>query len=386
MLALLLVSSTQAAVFVATNSYVVPKGHSVAAEQWVSANVIRAEGTYHNDLFAASGTEMLLGGIYEGNLWGAAGTDAGFTGVCLRNVRLAASTIRIAGAIDGNLMAAANTIAIATNATITGDAHLFGNQVIMEGEIDGSLSVSAMRTVTISGNILGDVAVAAPEILLSDTARIQGNLSYTTDQELIPAENVVGGTLRHMAPESPYSSARVRRHMLAYLAALMMGVAFVSLFPMTTAMSSLLVKKSPFKCLLVGFIAVGALPVFALLSISSMIGFPLGAVMLASWGIMVYVSRIVVGLMIGTWMLKTRTGTAGRVLLAMAVGLAVVYFLTFIPSAIGMMTKLLVVWLGMGALLLALLQKRRLIIQVPEELRQLEALKKEQKQPTEESP
>ena len=49
------------------------------------------------------------------------------------------------------------------------------------------------------------------------------------------------------------------------------------------------------------------------------------------------------------------------------------------------MVQLVVIWTGMGALLLALHQKRRLIIKVPEELRQLEALKKEQTQPTEES-
>ncbi len=386
--ALLLVSSVQATEFIVTNNYVVAKGQAVATEQWVSANTVRAEGTFHNDLFASSGTEMSLGGIYEGNLWAAAGTEVQLTGVCLRNARLAASTIRIDGAIDGNLMAIANTISISTNATVTGHARLFGNQIIVEGAIDGALTVSAMRTITLSGTILGDVEVTAPEIILSDDTRIQGNLTYTTDQELIPADDVVGGKLDRIAPANPYSTARIRNHIMAFLAALLTGVAFISLFPMTTAMSSLLVKKSPFKCMLVGFVAAGALPAFAILSISSMIGFPLGAVMLAYWGIMVYVSRIVVGMMIGTWMLKTGATSAGRVLLTMAAGLAIIYVLTFLPAPLGGslgIVQLLVIWMGMGSLLLALLQKRRLIIQVPEELRQLEALKKEQTQPTEES-
>jgi hypothetical protein len=155
---------------------------------------------------------------------------------------------------------------------------------------------------------------------------------------------------------------------------------------MTTAMASLLARKSPLKCLLVGFLAVGALPLFALICLSSIIGLPLGVIILASWGILVYVSRIIVGLVIGTLVLKSGSTSAGRVLLSMAAGLAIIYLLTFIPSSIGLMVQLAVVWIGMGALLLALLQKRRLIIQIPEELKQLEALKNEQHKPTEESP
>jgi hypothetical protein len=50
-----------------------------------------------------------------------------------------------------------------------------------------------------------------------------------------------------------------------------------------------------------------------------------------------------------------------------------------VPS-IGMPVQIAVVWLGMGALILALLQKRRLMIRVPDELKQLEELKRENKQ------
>jgi UDP-N-acetylglucosamine transferase subunit ALG13 len=44
-----------------------------------------------------------------------------------------------------------------------------------------------------------------------------------------------------------------------------------------------------------------------------------------------------------------------------------------------------VVWMGMGSLLLALLQKRRLIIQIPEELKHLEELRNKQNKTAEES-
>jgi cytoskeletal protein CcmA (bactofilin family) len=383
---MLLTPSAFAAGFIATNSYVVAKGESIEEEQWISASAVEADGTYQDDLLVSSGTRLMLSGIYEGNLWGAAGTEIEMSGVCLGNVRLAAiSALRISGAIEGNLLAAASTISISTNTAITGHVRLLGNQVIVEGEIDGSLTLVSMRTVTLSGTVRGDAKITAPDIIITRDARIHGDLTYTTDKELIPAEQVVGGRLERIAPESPFSTARVRKHSLAFIAALLTGIAFISIFPMTSAMASLLVRKSPLKCLLIGFISVGALPVFALVSLSSAIGFPLGAILLAAWGIMVYTSRIVVGLMIGTAVLRAGQASAGRVILATATGLAIIYLLTFIPSAIGGMIQLLVIWMGMGALLLALHQKRKLIIQVPEEIRQLEALKREKTEPPEES-
>ncbi len=382
--AVLLIHSVQANEFIFTNNYTVVAGQTVEGEQWVGANTIQAEGTFQDDLFASSGTKLLLTGIYEGNIWGTAMAETRLSGVCERNVRLMAPTIRITGAIGGNLMAAANTISIATNAVISGNALLYANQIIMEGSVGGSLTLSSMRTVTVSGNIQGDTRISAPDIILSDEARIHGNLSYTTSKELIPSENAVEGNLKRIFPESPYTTARVQKHAIAFVAAFLTGIPFISLFPMTTAMASLLVRKSPFKCLLVGFIAAGAIPFFALISISSTVGFPLGAVVLASWGILVYISRIIMGLMIGTLVLKSGTTSAGRVMLAMATGLAIIYIFTFIPAPIGGIAQFITIWMGMGSLLLALLQKRRLIIKVPEELRQLEALKNEKYNPEEE--
>lgn len=384
-LVVLLAMSAKATIFVKTNDYAVAKDQTISNEAWIVANSLEAGGTFQNDLFASSTTTLKIPGTCEGNVWGMAGTEAVIEGTCQRNVRLVAQTVLVNGTVKGNLAAMANTISISTNTTIKGDVLLFGNQVIVEGNLEGALDINSKRTVTISGTIKGDVQVTAPEIILSDDAHLQGNLTYTTAKELVPAEHVVEGKMHHNVPASPYSAARLQRHGIFYLSALLTGVAFISMFPMTTAMASLLARKSPLKCMAVGLLAVVILFVFALVAIDSLIGLPLGLVILASWGILIYTSRIIIGLMIGTLVLKTGNSSAGRVLLSMATGLAIIYFLTFISSGIGHMVQLIVACTGVGAQLLALLQKRRLIIQVPEELKQLEALKNQQNKPTEDS-
>ena len=66
----------------------------------------------------------------------------------------------------------------------------------------------------------------------------------------------------------------------------------------------------------------------------------------------------------------------------MVLGLAVIYIATAIP-AISWPVQLVVVCMGMGALLLSLIQKRRLLIQVPSELKQLKEMRDETFKPKE---
>ena len=378
--------AAHASEFVVTNEYRVAADQTVTDELWVLANTVQTEGSFGNDLFAAAGCDISIKGSYEGNLWSAAGTTLTLGGECRRNARLLGQTLRIDGKIAGNLIALGNTVVIGPDAAIDGNVRLIGSSVVMEGTIKGKATINSARTVTLGGNIEGDVKVVSAEIILPPTARIGGNLVYTSSQELIPADGVVGGKLQRVTPKPPplLSVERVKTHAMWFFAAFLVGVPFISTFPMTTAMASLLARKAPMKCLAVGFIASFLLPVFGLMCVSSLIGLPLGSLILASWAILVYVSRIIMGLMIGTLILKTGSTSIGRVLLAMASGLALIYLATLIPS-VGLPVQLAVVWMGMGSLLLALQQKRRLIIQVPDELKHLQELRNKQNNTTEES-
>jgi len=364
--------------FIATNVYRVADGQTVANEQWVAAGIAETEGTFNNDLFISSGGQLALNGTYEGNIWGAAGGGATLRGQCGRNVRLAGKSVRIDGPVNGNVMAMAETIIATTNAVIGGHARLIGTSIIFEGNIQGDVSISAARVVTLGGNIGGNAKVVAPDVLFSRGTHIAGDFSYTANKELIPSEGVVAGKLERTAPQSPplFSMERLTSRAMWFLAAFLAGVPFIALFPMTTAMASQLARKSPWKCLLAGFLASVALPIFGIMCVSSIIGIPLGALTLGWWGVMFYLSRIIMGLVLGSLILRTVGTSIGRVLLAMALGLAIISLASMVPS-IGVPVQLTVVWMGMGALILALLQKRRLIIQVPNELKQLEELKKQ---------
>lgn len=377
---------TQAANFVSTNVYHVAAEQTITDEQWVLAGIAETEGLFKNDLFISSGGALALNGTYEGNVWSLAGGGTTLGGRCDRNVRLAGKSVRIDGPIGGNVMAMAETIIMTTNAAIGGNADLVGNSIILEGDIKGNVAISSARVVTMGGSIGGHAKVVAPEVLFSRDLHIGGDFSYTADKELLPDEGMVGGTLERVFPRSPppFSTDRLASRAMWFLAAFLVGLPFVALFPMTTAMASQLAKKAPLKCLLVGLVASGALPLLGIMFASSIIGIPLAGLVLASWGAMLYLSRIIMGLVLGTLILRTTGTSIGRILLAMTLGLGLIYLATVVPS-IGVPVQMATAWMGMGALILAMLQKRRLIIQVPQELHQLEELKK-QNETKEETP
>ncbi len=373
----LLVCQAQAIHFIATNTYEVAQGETLSDEQWVYTVDAEVNGLVKDDLFLLSGNHMTLGGEFERNVWGM-GNAVDLSGHAWRNVRLMGKTIQLNGNVGGNVIALGDTVKISPEATIDGSMRLLGNSVILEGFTQGDVSITASRVVTVSGAIDGNLDIIAPEIILQRNTRIGGNLTYTANKELVPAAGIVSGTLRRALPQSPpaFSKARIYSRVLWFFAAVLVGIPFISLFPMATAMASQLVRTAPWKCLWVGGLCTLALPVFGIMGLSSVIGVPLGALILGGWGFMVYTSRIIMGLVIGSIILRSKDTSIGGVLLAMTTGLAVIYIATAIP-AISWSVQIVVISMGMGALLLGLLQKRRMLIQIPNELQKLEEMKKQ---------
>ena len=379
----LLAVQAQAIRFAATNEYTVGATETLSEEQWIYAGGAEVNGTFKDDLFLLAGNQMNLAGAFERNVWGM-GSEINLTGAAQQNIRLMGKTIQVDGQVGGNLMAIGDTVKISPAARIDGSIRFLGNSVILEGETQGDVSITASRIITVAGTINGNLNLVAPEIILQRDARIGGDLTYTANKELVPAEGIVAGQLRRAIPPAPpaFSLDQIYARALWFFAALLVGIPFITLFPMTVAIASQLVRTSPLKCLLVGALFALALPAAGIMSLSSIIGLPLGALILGSWGFMVYTSRIIIGLVIGSLILRSKSTSIGGVLLAMALGLAVIYTATAIP-AISLSVHLVVISMGMGALLLGLFQKRRMLIQVPNELEQLKKMRDETFNPEE---
>jgi cytoskeletal protein CcmA (bactofilin family) len=376
--------NTQAIQLISTNFHQSAAGQVVVDEQWVAADLVKLDGVHKSDLFLLAGNSIALSGTFEGNVWGAGGQNAHFGGHSERSLRLAGQNVRIDGEVGGNVLAMAETVIFGTNSLVHGSVIVLAHTIVHEGAIEGDADFSAARMLTFGGTIDGNAKVISPDILFTRGARLKGDLTYTANKELVPVEGVVAGKLARKLPQSPplFSTARFTTLALWFLAALLAGIPFITLFPMTTAIATQLVRRSPWKCLLVGFVSFWGLLIFGIASISSFIGLPLGLLLLAAWGSLAYLSHIVVGLVFGTLLLRSMRESIGKVVLALAIGLAFLYLVAVIPSPLFLFHQV-VAWFGMGAFILSFVEKRNLMIQLPNSLKKLEELRDEQINPEE---
>jgi cytoskeletal protein CcmA (bactofilin family) len=374
--------SCRAFEFIAATNYLLKTEQTVDDELWVSAMATGAvHGTLEQDLFIMAGQHLELAGSFDGDVWAMSGKTAALTGAAMHNVRMAAQTVQIDTAIGGNLMAAAEILSISTNSFITGDQLLVGTRVVLEGHSKGDVLIYAATLATISGTIDGTLKVNALEIIIQPGTKIGGDLIYTSPQELIIDPAIVDGTIERtmesLSTPSPLSLKRIMIHLQWMLAATLVGIALLYLFPLTTSIASRQARIIPLKCLLTGLATLIALPLLAIICCSTRIGLPLGIILFAAWGILFYLARVIVAFTIGSLLLRNRPPSRQNALSILAAGMGIVYLALILPG-FNLGANLIIASVGMGALVSSIHQKRKMIIHLPQELQeQLERAKEE---------
>ncbi|MCC7299501.1 MAG: hypothetical protein IT583_00275 [Verrucomicrobia bacterium] len=369
--ALLFSQSVSAIEFVQREQFISSGAETLRDEIWVSAKNITVSSEVLDDLFAA-GDVLDLRGNFQSDVWAAGGDEVIAAGRFGDHVRLAARTAKISGSLSGSLTAMGNTVKIDPSATIGKSVLCLGENVISEGTIAGNVRIVAQKA-TLGGKIAGDISITAQEIVILPGTVIGGNLSYTAPKELVLSPSVaLGGKLtRSFAAPQPnhFLKPDLTGHFFFAFAAFLTGMVFCSLFPRYTARSLQLLRTSRGTCVLTGLAAFFILPILCFLLVFTLVGLPLSLLMFLFYCILLYLSKIAVGLLLGTLILRRKVLTKQSLPGTLAIGLLVVYLLTAI-TAVSVVVSSLVTIYGLGALVLALFKKPVLIIQTSEDMKQ----------------
>lgn len=366
------IGTAQAIDFKNSEQLLIPADQTVSNEIWHIAQRIEFKGTALNDLFLASSEKLVLSGDFKDDIWGGA-VSASFQGNCSDSVRLLAqNSITIDGYIGNNLIAAVPninnaTVKLGTNSNIRGSAICFGDNVILEGQA-ANLTVYANRA-TIGGRIEGNLTVIATDIVVLNNTRISGNLNYLSDEELLVNNTVqIGGKITPLpAPIKPGTNWKsiLFKQGYFFIAALLVTLPFLNLFPGFATYAVTLFRISPWRCLLIGFAAMFIIPFCCITLCSSLIGLPLGLILAGWYASLLYLSKIVFALIFGALIFRRRQpATPKSPLVAACAGLLIIYLLTsieFIRAPIWLM----IMMYGTGAMILATFKKVRLVIPPP---------------------
>ena len=329
---------------------------------YVFANAFTLDGRVSRDVVA--GASMIeINGSITGSL-NAVGGDITIPGTVGRSVRIVSGDTAISGTISGDLLLLGGTTTIENDGVIEGDVQVYGGTLDMDGTIDGNLSGN-VADLNINGFVAGDVSIDVQNLDVTSQANIGGTLDYVSPIEAdVAAGAQIDGSVdrQTVAPWGGGNDVRSRffSPLVRTVWLLVTGAVIVALAPRFATTVSSNVRR-PWIAAIVGVLAVGVVPLVALGLMITVIGLPMGLILVALFVIALYLSQIVVGQRIGMLLLPRswNDGSRGYQLLAMSVGVILLSALRFIPVPfVSSVVNLLVAVVGLGAAVLLVRQLR----------------------------
>lgn len=298
------------------------------------------------------------------------GQSVDVSGTVDGDVYASGQTVTISGNVTGDVIAAAQTIAVI--GTVDGNVRLAGQNVTISGDVSRSATVAAASiVVTETGSLGNDLAGAAGDLTITgDVGRhvlvgidrlkidgsVGGSVTYHSDTEADIAQGAVAGDVERVAPpESSSVEASPWASFVGWFFGLLYLLAALSL---VTVFSGLLLPRllqrvtshlvpSPWKALLVGFVASIAVPAALLVLLVTVIGAPLALAGLLVWVTLTLATFVYGAFYIGRLLLR---GEQRPVVTSLVGGLLLIVALR-IPW-VNIVVWFAMVFLGLGAQLL----------------------------------
>ncbi|MGB2675765.1 MAG: hypothetical protein WAN12_01605 [Candidatus Acidiferrum sp.] len=339
----------------------VAKGENIVGDIFLTGHRVRVDGTVDGDVFAF-GEQLDIAGHVTGDVF------------CF------AQSTRISGQVDGNIRAFTNNI------TITGDIGrnvLSMNEVLnldANGKIGRSLTVMG-QTLSLDGKVGRDVVAFFDQLTLSGTVggSLQGkgkSLSISPTAEIDGKAEFEGAKPATVSPEAKLASplqftkhqphTNYERGVSYYIwrviwsaAFVLLGLVIYGLFP-RFAVETVEAGEHYGAAFGLGVLVTFGLPIAAIIACVTIVGLLLGLSTLFLYVIVFLCTDIVVGTIVGQWLLG-RTSDYWPLVARMALGVLLVRLVTSIPF-IGFWASLAVVLWGMGGISLAVYRRLQPVI------------------------
>ena len=222
-----------------------------------------------------------------------AGANVNISGELKKGLNAFGANLDIPGKVDGELNA------FGANIILSGR---FGNTVNaaaanlkLDGTFEKQLDVKAARiTITPNAVIKGDLSYASAILDRQAGSQILGQVNQK-DKELRTHER----EKRHIKGKRLVLAAKIIVWFLSLAALVIVGFIIHTFFPDQTENTVAAISESPWKNLGVGFIFLAAVPVAVILACITIVGIPAGIIAGFIYALILYISRIYIGVWIG---------------------------------------------------------------------------------------
>lgn len=349
----------------------IDQDETVEGNLYAAGANITVDGTVTGDVFCG-GQTVNINGRVEGDVI-CAGQSVNINGEVGGSVRAAGNTVNINGTVARGVQAFGASVILGKGASVGWDMLMAGATGEIRGKIGRGLH-GAAANVVIGGEIGQDVRLKLDEkiqaekrgigfekkekspLTITDEAVINGSLIYSSSREGLIAEGAsIAGEVKHNLPKIKPAKKKMALgyawgKLYSIFAALVVGLVLISLWGKE-------IKKLTDKMLNKvgasigwGIVVMFITPILAILLLITLIGIPLAFIMMAVWLIALYISKILVGILIGRSILEKLWKKQKESLIwAMIIGIVATWIVFSIP-VIGWLLCLVAVWWGLGGI------------------------------------
>lgn len=244
------------------------------------------------------------------------------------NIRCGAQTLNINSRNVKNITSFGQNVNIGRN-TEAKAIYLWGENIDFEGNCEGLYASGS--TIIINGRVNGDVNVACDELIISDRGDITGNIKVYSPKEPKVNSNVSMNDIEYIKIEesqnrNKLTTSFVFEKVKVILASLLLGIVLYSIFKKFFRSNDDLLVKEPLSVVLGGVASFILVPIVSLLLFVTVIGLPLGMISLIMYFILIYLSPVIIGIIIGRLILKNKNPY-----LQVVTGVLIIRLLSILP-------------------------------------------------------
>jgi cytoskeletal protein CcmA (bactofilin family) len=322
---------------------IVGKDETIDSTLFITGATVTITGTVNGDVFCA-GQNVIVTGTVNGDVI-CAGQSIRVAGQVSGDVRLAGQFVTLGGAVQGNATLAGQSITFEDQGAVAGDLTVAGTSASIFGKVGRDLGARSDE-LTLAGLVSRNVDAETDGLTLAKTARVTGNLNYTSGKDAAILGQVQGQTNRHDPPQTDKkSTAATAVAALGYgiISMLVLSMVLVLIAPQSLQAVTDEGMRRPGRALIAGFIAAIVAPVLAVVLAFTFVGLPLAVLVGLSWIIVLILCGPVFAYYVGRQVMRN----SDNALIIMLVGALLVLVLYAVP-VLNILVGIAVVVFGSG--------------------------------------
>jgi len=319
-----------------------------------AASIVRVDGVVNGDLIAIARTVEVRGTIKGDLITAASRTEV--SGTVEGNIYTLSHTLELYGQLGHSIYGAVQSLHVDDRGHVGQGVVMAAGDANLDGEVRRSVNIVISESSDVSGHIGRDLTMIAGNrggLMLTDTARIDGNLSAHVRQlknvHIADGATIAGKRdIQLNVRESRFTRPRFYVHQALWLAgAMLVGWLCLLLFPSFFQAATQLVG-SGWRSLGLGFAVLVGAPVAMIVIAITLVGLPISVILFEVYLAGIYLAKVWVGAFLGRTILRPSGATKGDWVLGLLVGLLILTVIGFIPY-LGGLVHFGVVCLGLGA-------------------------------------